>query len=460
MRGTDYEFVPADAGALLNRLIAKYESLTGRTLRPADPDRLFLSWVADILIAERVNQNYIGNQNIPSRAEGANLEALGQWIYNVPRNPAQPAKCTMRFTLTAAQSTAILIPAGTRVTDISQSLFWETTEDAMVAIGDTYVDVMAQCSADGAAGNGYLEGQINTLVDVDNIPYYAACRNTTETEGGADQESDEAYYARMRLVLDSYSTAGAVGAYIYHAKTVSDKIADVKAINPRRTRELELPVATAAGGAKCVFIGGDQLDTASLVVKAHGASAAAELETDYTVTYTDGLMTVTIVSGGALASATALDVTVRQDYGGHVDIYALMDDGSPAGSTIKSAIATACNKEYVRPLTDIVTVKDPSTVSYNINLTYYISNETTAPIADIQKAVTKAVNEYAAWQSARLGRDINPSKLWQLLMQTGIKRATITSPIFRKMSDGADGSTPELAVLGTKTVTNGGYEDE
>lgn len=460
MRGTDYEFVSADSGALLTKLITRYEALTGRTLNPGDPDRLFLAWVADILIAERVNQNYIGNQNIPSRAVGANLEALGEWIYNVPRNPAQPAKCTMRFNILSAQSTSIVIPVGTRVTDVSQRLIWETTEDAIVAIGDTHTDVMVQCMTNGAEGNGFLVGQINVLVDVDNIPYYSSCSNTTISEGGADVESDDAYYARMRLVLDSYSTAGAVGAYIYHAKTVSDKIADVKAINPRRTRTLELPVATASGGDKCVFIGGDQLDTASLVVKPHGGSTAAELETDYTVDYTDGLMTITIVDEGALDSETTLDVSVRQDYGGHVDIYALMDDGNAAGTTIKNAIATACNKDFVRPLTDIVSVKDPGTYTFNVNVTYYISNESTTPLTDIQAAVTRAVNEYVTWQRGRLGRDINPSKLWQLLMQTGIKRAVISAPTFHAMSDGADGSTPELAVLGTKTVTNGGYEDE
>lgn len=460
MRGTDYEFVSADAGALLNRLIAKYESLTGRTLRPADPDRLFLSWVADILIAERVNQNYIGNQNIPSRATGANLEALGQWIYNVPRNPAQPAKCTMRFTLTAAQRTAILIPAGTRVTDISQSLFWETTEDALVAIGNTYVDVMAQCTTDGAAGNGYSEGQINTLVDVDNIPYYAECRNTTESEGGADVEDDDAYYERMRLALDAYSTAGAAGAYVYHAKSVSDSIADVKAIRPVWNRTAVLPVATDENGDPCAFMGGDQLSTSSLIVRAHGATEAAELAVDYTVNYTDGLLKIGIEAGGALDGETSVDVSIRQDNGGRVYIYALMDDGNKAGATIKEAIATECNREFVRPLTDMVSVEDPEEVGYNINLTFYVDRATTTPMAEIEAAVHSAVDRYVKWQYARLGRDINPAKLWQLLMETGIKRAEIRSPAFRRMADGHDGSAPELAVLGTRTVVNGGYEDE
>ena len=93
-------------------------------------------------------------------------------------------------------------------------------------------------------------------------------------------------------------------------------------------------------------------------------------------------------------------------------------------------------------------------------VTYYIATDSLIPVTDIEAAVANAVSEYVKWQSAKLGRDINPSKLWQLLMQTGIKRAVITSPTFQVMSDGADGSTPQLAVLGTKTVTNGGYEDE
>lgn len=459
-RGTDYEFVKADSETLLNRLINKYETMTGRTLQPGDPDRLFISWIADILIAERVNENYIGNQNIPSRAEGANLDALGRWIFNLPRNPAQPAKCTVRFNISSAQTTSISIPAGTRVTDISQSLVWETTDDALIAIGDTYVDVMVQCQTAGAAGNGYIAGQINTLIDVDNVLYFSSCANTAESDGGADEETDEDYYERMRLVLDSYSTAGAVGSYVYHAKAVSDRIADVKVINPKTQRTAVLGVATDENSAKCAFMGGDQLDTASLVVKAHGASTAATETTDYTVDYTDGLLKIGIVNDGALASETQIDVSIVQIQGGHVNIYALMDDGTIAGTTIKNAISAACNADEVRPLTDLVSVLDPSTVSYNINLTYYIATDSLIPVTDIEAAVANAVSEYVKWQSAKLGRDINPSKLWQLLMQTGIKRAVITSPTFQVMSDGADGSTPQLAVLGTKTVTNGGYEDE
>lgn len=460
MRGTDYEFVPADGAALLAALIDKYETLTGRTVNPGDPDRVFICWVADIITAERVIMNYIGNQNIPCRATGANLNALGEWIYDVKRNPAQPSKCTVRFTIQSAVGTSILIPAGTRVTDGKSKIYWETTSDVMIPVGSTSADVMAQCMTNGAAGNGFEPGRINTLVDVDNVQYFSSCANVTTTEGGADEEGDDAYYERMRWVLDAYSTAGAAGAYIYHAKTVSDSIADVAAIRPVWARTAELPVATDENGDSCAFMGGDQLSVASLVVKPHGATEVAELAVDYTVDYTDGLLKIGIESGGALDGETLVDVSIRQDNGGRVYIYAIMDDGNKAGTTIKEAIAAECNREFVRPLTDVVSVEDPDEVGYNVDLTFYVDRKTTTPMAEIQTAVADAVDRYVKWQYARLGRDINPAKLWQLLMETGIKRAVIREPAFRVMADGSDGSTPELAVLGTRTVVNGGYEDE
>ena len=460
MRSTDYEFVSSDSSTLLTNLISKYEIMTGRTLEPASPDRLFLSWVADVLIHERVNQNYIGNQNIPSRAEGENLDSLGEWIYSLPRNPAQPAKCMVRFLISEAQDTSISVPVGTRVTDTSQTLVWTTTSDALIPIGETSVDIMVQCETNGVIGNGYAPGQINALIDVDNILYFDSCFNTGISDGGAEEENDDDYYNRMRLVLDSYSTAGAEGSYIYWAKSVSDLIADVKAINPKRIREEESEIYTDRNGIAYVFFGGDQIDINSLKVYSHDSAAESVPGTDYEVSYDKGLLKIKILPGEALGGAASVDVYFNQAQGGHVHIYALMKDGTIANSTIKSAISSACNQEYVRPITDVVSVEDPKTVQYDINITYFVPNNSKLPLEDIQIAVTNAVNEYKEWQSEKLGRDINPAKLWQLLMQTGIKRTVITSPQFQVLSSGKDGSVPEIAVIGDIVVINGGYEDE
>ena len=283
----------------------------------------------------------------------------------------------MRFHISEARETAILIPAGTRVTDASSTLVWETVTDVYVGIGDTYADVQIRCQTPGVVGNDYAIGQINTIVDL--FDYYDHCENTTASDDGADEATDDEYYELMRASQDAFSTAGPKGGYIYIAKQVSTEIADVVANSPSA---------------------------------------------------------------------------------GKVALYVLMDDGTIATQETKSAVLAACSEDSKRPLTDSVEVKDPQTVEYDIKFTYYIPSESTSSSADIEAAVDAVVKEYVSWQCSKLGRDINPSKLIGLLMQTGIKRVDLTSPSFTALKDGSDNAAPQVAEVGEITATNGGHEDE
>ena len=144
-RNTGYQFVSTDTEAVESLLISIYEKITGVSVKPASPEKLFIQFVAAVVIQERGLNNYTGNQNIPSRAEGENLDALAELFYVTQRPAAQAAVCTERFHISEAQTTAILIPAGTRVTDASGTLTWETVADAYVSIGETYADVQIRC---------------------------------------------------------------------------------------------------------------------------------------------------------------------------------------------------------------------------------------------------------------------------------------------------------------------------
>ncbi len=459
-RATDYMFVETDSNKVLAQLISKYEEITNHTLKAGEPDRLFLAWVTDIIIKERVNQNYTGNQNIPSRAEGVYLDALGKWLFNLDRKGAQAAKCTVRFTITEARENSIAIPVGTRVSEASQNIVWETTEDALIPIGETYADVMVQCQTKGIIGNGYTEGQINTLIDVDNILYFESCSNITVSDGGAEEQTDEEYFNSMRMAADSYSTAGAEGSYIYWAKSVSSEIADVKPVCPNVMRSETPTIYSDTEGNQFAFIGGDQIDIKTLKVYTEDFSVLLSPEADYTVSYINGLITIALTANTAVATPTKIGVTVLQRRAGYVYIYALMNDGTIATETIKEAINSACSAESVRPMTDCVKIEDPETIEYNIDLTYYISEETKLSLTDIETAVENAVNEYVSWQCSKLGRDINPDELRLRLMQAGIKRMSIREPIFTSLRSGANNDVPQIAKLVNMSVTNGGYEDE
>ena len=377
MSRAQYQFIPTDPDEIVEWMTAKYEELTGVPVQPGSPERLFIQWAASVVIQERALANYAANQNLPSRAEGENLDALAELFYTHERPQAKAATCTMRFTISEPQAFAVLIPKGTRVTDASNTHVWETAEDIYVTAGETYADVKAVCQTVGAAGNGFVAGQINTIVDL--FAYYQSCANLTESDGGGDAATDEEFYELLRLSMDGYSCAGARGGYIYFAKRVDTKIADVIAASP-----------------------------------------------------TPGV----------------------------VKLYVLMDDGSIATEEMKEKVLAACSADDVRPLTDFVSVEDPEQVPYNVRLTYYIQDDAEVSAEELALAVAEKVGEFTDWQSAKLGRDINPSRLISMLMETGIKRVELEEPAFTSLRDGSGTEAPQVAVLGTVTVKSGGYEDE
>lgn len=376
-RNTAYPFISTDTDALTTLLTTAYERITGTTVRPASPERLFIQWMSSILVQERVQNNYTGSQNIPSRAVGENLDALAELTHCRPRPEAAPAGCMMRFCVSQPLPTALIVPAGTRVTDAAGTLVWATEAEACIPIGETSVDTLVRCQTPGTAGNGFLPGQINTIVDL--YDYYTACENITASDGGADRATDEEYYELMRASMDAYSCAGAKGSYVYFAKQVSTEIADVIAASP-------VP--------------------------------------------------------------------------GVVKLYVLMRDGTLAGDEIKRAVLDACSADEVRPLTDQVFVEDAEIVPFDISFAYYIQSGGNKSAADIAAEVRQAVERYKVWQCGKLGRDINPDELREYLYHTGVKRIELVSPAFTALRDGRDKLTPQVAAVGTVTITNGGYEDE
>lgn len=224
----DVSFAQRDPQAVIDNVIGTYEQLTGRTLAEGDPVRLFLLAICYVIINERANVDRAGKNNLLYYATGDYLDHLGA-LRLAPRIPAEPARTTIRYTLSAARPVPVQIPQGNRTTPDNR-LFFSTVAPATIQAGSLFVDVVAECLTPGIEGNGLQPGDISVIVDP--IPFVSNAQNLTVTAGGRAREDDESYRERIYNAPGGFSVAGPEAAYIYFTQSVSAAITSVVAYSP------------------------------------------------------------------------------------------------------------------------------------------------------------------------------------------------------------------------------------
>lgn len=224
------DFVMRDPQAVTAELIAEYERLSGKTLYPAQVERLLVDLVAYRETLVRVAIQEAAKQNLVRFAAAPMLDYLGELV-GVTRLPAQPARTVLRFSVVSAPASALLVPGGTRVETGDGAACFETDFDDFIPAGNASIDVTATCDTAGVAGNGWGIGQINVLVDsLADADLLVA--NATVPEGGVDAETDERLRGRIILAPEEFTTAGSRMAYVARVKAVHQSIADVYVDSP------------------------------------------------------------------------------------------------------------------------------------------------------------------------------------------------------------------------------------
>ena len=372
----DIEFVETDTETIENSLIAlwelMYEKMTGKKKKvyPASPERLYIAYTVAIIVQQRIIINETAKKNVPRYANGKYLDSLGELFKDTFRLPEARATAIFRFHISEPQPQSVIVPQGTRI-NFDGEIVFSTTEELEIPAGDTYGDVLGECLTPGIVGNNIAAGQIKEIVDT--YDYFWKVENITRTAGGADKESDQSYYERLRESMEGFSTAGPVGGYIYHVKSVSTAIADVTATSPEP---------------------------------------------------------------------------------GLVDIRVLLNGGEMPTEATMQEIQDALNASTVRPLTDRVIVSKPEEVPFSVDVTIYLPRYSQTSSTIIERDARSAVAAYIKWQTEKMGRDINPSRLHNFLMEAGLKRAEIRKPDFTVVPE------TSVARLTGETVLNGGTEDE
>ena len=219
------EFVTVDPAAVETDLVARYEAKTGKTLYPAQIERLFINQIAYAHGLAMTAIQGTAEKMLVRRSSGVVLDYLGEMV-GTPRLLATAAQCKIRFIKQDAASADVVLPAGTTITTTDGKVAFAIEQEVTVTSKGVTTD--AFCTEEGLAGNGWMPGQVSVLAA--DLPVLAV--NTTESADGADDETDDHYKERIIMAPEAYTNAGSYGAYRYHALSAHQSIVAVDVRGP------------------------------------------------------------------------------------------------------------------------------------------------------------------------------------------------------------------------------------
>lgn len=250
-------FIERDPQVITDEIVAQYEFLTGKTLYPAQVERIFIDIMAIRETLVRVGIQEAAKQNLLAYARAPILDYLAEF-FQVFRLPAEPATVILEFSITAPQATDLVIPVGTRA-DLgsANSLAFATLSELIIVAGQTNISGTAECTTAGTVGNGIATNKLISLVDGVGL-LDVSVTNITLSSDGFDEESDEQLRERVRLAPEAFSTAGCRGAYEFYARSASPAIIDVAIVRGYYGQILIYPLTTTGLPSQPLL---DQIET-------------------------------------------------------------------------------------------------------------------------------------------------------------------------------------------------------
>lgn len=218
-------FLETSPAALVDDLVASFEATTGRTLYPAQVERLLVDLITyrEALVRQAIQG--AAEQSFVAFATGTFLESLGLLLGVSGRLPATAATTTWTITLTAAEAVDHVYAAGWTAMDPNGKA-WKTTADVTIPAGSLAASVAASAVDAGIAQNGIPAGSVFSPLEGT-----ASVSNLTATAGGAEQETDDQLRTRILQAPFGFSVAGSAGSYRFHALGAHPSLIDVAVAN-------------------------------------------------------------------------------------------------------------------------------------------------------------------------------------------------------------------------------------
>ena len=202
------DFIERNIRQIEAERVAQYETLTGKTTFPGQPDRLMINFVVLVESLIRNSIQETAKQNLATYAEYPVLDELGK-VFGIARQTGSYATTTLEFTLEEVLDYDILIPAETEILTEDRRYTFETDEDLTIETGDLTGMVTATCTVQELESNDYEIGSINLL------PFAAdyTVENTAASSGGREVETDDRFRERLLLGYTQFQKAGSLNAY-------------------------------------------------------------------------------------------------------------------------------------------------------------------------------------------------------------------------------------------------------
>ena len=119
-----------------------------------------------------------------------------------------------------------------------------------------------------------------------------------------------------------------------------------------------------------------------------------------------------------------------------VYVYVVKKGGQQFSSSEIEEIQAACDAPDVRPLGDLVEVRNAVRDEYQISVSYTCDVENESAIVDAIEGSGGAIDQYVEWQDETIARGIQPQKLMANMFAAGADTVTVTLPAAAAVIDG------------------------
>lgn len=375
------------------KLVELFEEKTGKTLYPAQSERITISIINTISSCMKVKFNQAFRNLLLPYAKGLFLDFIGLFL-NCVRLEATQAHSMLRINVYEGLSSDVTIPKGTEIETIDGKYIFTTDDDIVIKSGVLYSDVPITSVYAGELLN-YKKGEINNLIQ--NYDYVESVTNTVDATGGSDEEDDDRYRERIYIAPEKFSTAGPRKAYKYFAMSAHKDIVDVE------VERKQLPASITLEAVLAEENGG--------IIESDKFSASID--------YFTGIMDITF-------KEPVTSCVIKIPPAATIDVYTLTKDGK-ASDTIIKAVENAINAEEVRPLTDDVKVGSAIKKDFSVDVIVYITRD--ADYTLVSTAVAKAMEDYFKEIALKLNTAVIESDIISLIKAIeGVYRVILNSP--------------------------------